>query len=328
MDAADLDHRHRVYDGWIPPTVAELLYENGHHDVLRDAAANGDWFCARQLAEAASACGPEGQATGLALLEPFAATGWWPAVATVAGLFADWERDDEAIVLLRPLADTGHRYALGDLARVLARQGHLDQVVALLGPRAADLLLAEELVELAAGQGRDAEIAALLPDVRTGPADPFEPGNSDALDTVALHTKFLERQGRIDEAIRLLGSHVRVEGVVYAGHAHQLARLLARHGREAELRAFPAEDGEEFALTALVGMLERQDRIPDAVALLQRSAGTGNPHAAFGLAELLVRHGRHGEAVEVLRAVVETAGGDSDWVIHLLCRNPGRRGAG
>ncbi|MEV6057636.1 hypothetical protein [Streptomyces sp. NPDC052107] len=320
MDAADLDHRHRAYDGWIPPTVAALLHEHGHHGILREAAAHGDWFCARRLAEAASAHGPDGQAIALALLRPFAATGWWPAVSTVAGLLADWERVDEAIVLLRPLAETGHRYALRDLARLLARQGHLDQIVALLGPRAADLLLAEELVELAAGHGRDAEIDTLLPSVGVGPTDPFEPWGSDASDTVPLHATFLERQGRIDEAIVLLGRHVCVGGIVYAGHAEQLARLLARHGREAELRAFPAEGGEEYALTALIDLLEKQDRVPEAVALLRESAGTGNPHAAFHLAELLARHGCHDEAVEVLRPVAETAGGDSDWIIHLLCR--------
>jgi thioredoxin-like negative regulator of GroEL len=107
---------------------------------------------------------------------------------------------------------------------------------------------------------------------------------------------------------------------VYADHAEQLARLLGRHGREAELRAFPADGGEEYALAALAELLEEQDRIPEAVALLKQSTRTGNPHAAFGLAELLARHGRHDEAVEVLSTVAETAGGDCDWIIHLLCR--------
>lgn len=320
MDVGDLDHRYRTYDGWIPPTVAVLLEEHGHHDVLRDAAAHGDWFCARRLAEASAASGPDGQLTALALLRPFAAAGWWPAVSTVAGLLAGWGRVDEAVVLLRPLADAGDRYALRDLARLLARQGHLDQVVALLGPRAEDLLLAEELVGLVAGHGRDAEIAAMLPRVGPGPADPFEPWSSDSLDTVPLHATFLERQGRIDEAIHLLGEHVSVGGVVYAGHAEQLARLLARHEREAELRALLTEDGEEYARTALADLLESQGRVPDAVALLWQSAGTGNPHAAFDLAQLLARHGRHGEAVEVLQRVAETAGGDRDWIIDLLCR--------
>ncbi|WP_314251670.1 tetratricopeptide repeat protein [Streptomyces kutzneri] len=320
MDRSDLDHRHRTYDGWIPPTVAALLHEYGHHDVLRQAATHGDWFCARRLAEAAAESGPDGRTAALVLLQPFAATGWWPAVDTVAGLLAEWERHDEAVALLRPLADTGHRYALRDLARLLARQDHFDQVVALLGPRAADLLLAEELVELAAGHGRDADIAALLPDIGTGPTDPFESWSSDAMDTVPLHARFLELQGRIDEAIHLLGRHVCVEGVVYADHAEQLARLLGRHGREAELRAFPADGGEEYALAALARLLEEQDRIAEAVALLGQFAGNGDPHAAFSLAELLARQGRHDEAAEVLSTAAETAGGDCDWIIHLLCR--------
>ncbi|MGW8701977.1 hypothetical protein ACWGOK_34515 [Streptomyces eurythermus] len=96
MDRVDLEHRHRTYDGWIPPTVAALLHEHGHHDILRHAAAHGDWFCARRLAEAAAESGPDGRAAALALLEPFAATGWWPAVDTVAGLFAEWEYVDQA----------------------------------------------------------------------------------------------------------------------------------------------------------------------------------------------------------------------------------------
>ncbi|MFE6667451.1 hypothetical protein ACFVFH_28310 [Streptomyces sp. NPDC057697] len=320
MDRVDLEHRHRTYDGWIPPTVAALLHEHGHHDILRRAAARGDWFCARRLAEVAAGSGPDGRATALALLQPFAATGWWPAVETVAGLLAEWDRHDEAIALLRPLAGTGHRYAQRDLARLLARQDHLDEVIALLGPRAADLMLAEELVELAAGRGRDPEIAALLPAVGTGPTDPFGPWSSDAADTVPLHARFLELRGRIDEAVRLLAGYVRVDGVVYADHAEQLARLLGRHGREAELRAFPADDGGEYALAALAQLLEEQGRIPEAVALLGQPAGAGDPHAASGLAELLARHGRHHEAVEVLWSAVETAGGDGEWLMHLLCR--------
>ncbi|MET9477507.1 tetratricopeptide repeat protein [Streptomyces sp. NPDC002917] len=320
MDAADLDHRHRTYDSWIPPTVAALLHEHGHHGILRDAAASGDWFCAHRLAEAAVDHAPGGQAAALALLEPFVGTGWWPAVSTVAGLLAEWEMIDEAIALLRPVADTGHRKAVRELARLLAGQGHIDQVVAVLGPRSADQSLASELVELTVGCGRDAEIAALLPAVGVGATDPFESRVTDTWDTVPLHAALLERQGRIDEAAALLGRHVHVDGVMYADHAEQLARLLARHGRETELRAFTVEGGEEYALSALTEFLEERGRIPEAVALLQEPAGTGNPHAAFHLAELLARHGRHDEAVEVLRPVAESAGGDSDWIIHLLCR--------
>ncbi|WP_405709756.1 MULTISPECIES: tetratricopeptide repeat protein [unclassified Streptomyces] len=321
MDAVDLDHRHRTYDGWIPPAVARALHEHGHDGILREAAAHGDWFCAHRLAETAAADGGPGRRTeALALLEPFASTGWWPAVRAVGRLLADWGRLDEAAELLRPHAGTGDREAVREFAKLLALQGHIDCLVALLGPRTADGSLAEVLVELTEGYGRDDEIAALLPPVGVGATVPFEPSATDAWDTVPLHARLLERQGRVDEAAALLGRFVTVDGIVFAGHAGQLATLLARHGREAELRARLVEDGAEYALTALARFLEERGRAEEAVALVRRYSSEGSPHAAFELAGLLARHGRHDEAIEVLRRVAETAGGDADWIIRLLCR--------
>ncbi|MEW2487345.1 hypothetical protein [Streptomyces sp. NPDC048411] len=203
---------------------------------------------------------------------------------------------------------------------MLARQGHIDQALALLGPRTADSSLAEVLVELTAGHGRDDEIAALLPPVGVGATVPFEPWATDAWDTVPLHATLLERQGRVDEAAVLLRKYVNVDGMVFAGHAEQLAALLARHGREAELRACLTEDGAEYARTALARLLEERGRIEEVVALLRQYSRAGDPHAEFELAELLARHGRQDEAIEILGRAAETAGGDSDWIIDLLCR--------
>ncbi|MFJ3327414.1 hypothetical protein ACIPMT_23510 [Streptomyces griseus] len=321
MDAADLDHRHRTYDGWIPPAVATALHEHGHDGELREAAARGDWFCAQVLAEAAVAgSDPDGQAEALALLEPFASTGWWTAVRAVCRLLAARGRVDEAADLLRPQAASGHREAVREFAPLLARQGHVDQVVALLGPRTADSSLAELLVELTANHGRDEEIAALLPPVGVGATTPFEPRTTDDWGTVPLHATLLERQGRVDDAAALLRDHVSVDGIVFADHAEQLAALLARHGREAELRACLAEDVDEYARGALARLLEEQDRTEEAVALLRGYTDGGDPHAACELAELLARHGRHDEATEILRRVAEIPGGHADWIIHLLCR--------
>ncbi|MGW7030008.1 tetratricopeptide repeat protein [Streptomyces xanthophaeus] len=322
MDAADLDRRHRTYDGWIPPTVAALLLEHGHRGILRAQAGGGDWFCADLLAQAAAAAdpGPAGQEAALALLEPFAATGWMQAVGTVAGLLTAWDRVDEAITVLRRPADSGDRQAARQLARLLARQDRIDELVALLGPRAADQALAESLVELTAGRGRDAEIAGLLPPVGVGPTDPFGRGPCDDWDTVPLHATLLERQGRVDESAGLLHRHVHVDGVMYADHAEQLAGLLARHGREAELRAFAAAGGEEYALMALADHLEQQQRIDEAADVLRAADAPGNPHTALHLAELLTRHGRRGEAIEALRPVPHTMGGDPEWIIRPLCR--------
>ncbi|MEW2487355.1 tetratricopeptide repeat protein [Streptomyces sp. NPDC048411] len=67
-------------------------------------------------------------------------------------------------------------------------------------------------------------------------------------------------------------------------------------------------------------MPEERGRIEEAVALLRQYRREGDPHAAFELAEFLARHGRHDEAIEILGPAAETAGGDSDWIIDLLCR--------
>ncbi|MET9638455.1 tetratricopeptide repeat protein [Streptomyces virginiae] len=316
MDAVDLDHRHRTYDGWIPPTVASLLLEHGHVGVVRDQADAGDWYCAHRLAQAATS-----QEAALALLAPFVATGWPRAVGTVAGLLATWDRVEEAVALLRRPARSGDRRAARQLAPLLARLGRIDEVVTVLGPRAADPALAGVLVEVTAGHGRDAEIAALLPAVGVGATDPFGPGSSDAWNTVPLHATLLERQGLVDEAADLLRRHVHVDGVMYADHAQQLAHLLARHDREADLRAFVADGGEEYALAALADHLEQQQRVEEAVETLRRAAGDpADPHVALHLAELLVRHGRRVEAVEVLRPVPHTMGGDPEWIMRPLCR--------
>ncbi|WP_411082272.1 tetratricopeptide repeat protein [Streptomyces sp. cmx-18-6] len=322
MDATDLDHRHRTYDGWIPAAVASALHEHGHDGLLREAAAGGDWFCAHRLAQAAVAGGGSGgRAEALALLEPFTSTGWWPAVRATGRLLVDGGRTGEAAELLRPHADTGHREAVRELARVWAAQGRVDDLVALLGPRTADSSLAELLVELTAGHDRDDETAALLPPVGVGPTAPFAPpGQLDAWDTVPLHATLLERRGRVDEAAALLGEHVSVDGIVFAEHAEQLAALLARHGREDELRARLGEDGAEYARTALTRFLEERERTEEAVALLTRCGRGGDLHVACELAELLTRHGRHDEAIAALRTAVGTAGGDADWVVDLLCR--------
>lgn len=57
--------------------MATVLHEHGHDGVLREASARGDWFRAQVLAEAAAiGSDPDGQAEALALLNPFAPTGW------------------------------------------------------------------------------------------------------------------------------------------------------------------------------------------------------------------------------------------------------------
>ncbi|GAA0910147.1 tetratricopeptide repeat protein [Virgisporangium aurantiacum] len=296
-------------DSWLPPEVALALVEHGRFQEARLRAEDGDWHCARPLAQALVTRGEVD--AGLAVLRPFADHGHWEAVESLAGVLDECGRTDEAIELVRRHLTAGGPYGATRLAALLARQGRTDEVIGLLGPHVADFVYAEALVALTAGTGRDEEVASLLRERIE--ADRHRAGRWPNLppNTEALLVAVLERQGRIDDAVAVLRARLR-SGDASANHVEHLAEILARHGRERELRLLAAEaDGAAWPLAV---WLEEQGRVDQAVEVLRPLADGGSSNAAAVLAELLTRHGRVDEAVGILRSTP-----DDECLLTLLC---------
>ncbi|MFD7403635.1 tetratricopeptide repeat protein [Streptomyces sp. NPDC059866] len=305
MDAAELDRRARTHEGWTPPWLVSLLVEHGHLDVVRERAGF-DWYCARALA------GEVPLEDALVLLRPYADSGWWAAADAVSELLEACGRTDEAVALVRPHAEGGERLAVRRLAELLARQGRTGEVIALLGPGIEDWYLADALVELTEGCGRDDEVLALMPD----PGRECRGRCHDDAGDAGRRAKLLERMGRVDEAVELLHGFVLRDNVRYVNVAEQLADLLARRGREAELREFVAGDGTDHAAYRLAEWLSERGLVDEAADVLRPFADGGSPNARWKLADLLKRNGRVDEAIEALRP--EPGTGADDWIVREL----------
>ncbi|WP_185094975.1 lipopolysaccharide assembly protein LapB [Streptomyces sp. PanSC19] len=314
MDAADLDYRARTRSGCIPPELVARLLELGHVDVVGLQAGQGEWFCALAWAQS---LGEQGRQTdALEVLAPYLATGWWTAVEAVAELLEGWGRVDEAVEITRVRMEAGHPMALESYTRLLARYGRAEEAFALLRPHISESSLAVALVDVAAAAGCEEEAAALLA-ARTEHRCSDFPWCCRGLDrdtAIGLLATIRERQGLIDEAIALL----RPDGNTLLNR-EQLAGLLARHGRLDELRAAAASDDSGYAVRRLARLLEERGDVQGAIAAY-RQAGrfvAHNPNWAVELAQLLARHGRGNEAIEVMRVQADARNGD-DWILHAL----------
>ncbi|WP_406387525.1 tetratricopeptide repeat protein [Streptomyces sp. NBC_00887] len=281
-------------------------------------AGRGEWFCALEWARLLGHRGQREQA--LEVLAPYIATDWWPAARARAELLEGWGRVEDAIALSRPYAQAGDRLALVFFARLLARHDRSGEAFMLLRTKIQDWFLAECLVDVAEAAGMDEEAAALL-EARVEGAVPacsdadchnlrIEPSNA-----VGLLATIRERQGRIEEAIALL--HTRETTSVNG--RDQLADLLARHDQITELRAYAASEYHGHAAQRLAEVLEKRGDVEGAIAAYRTFGATpdGMWHVAVPLSELLVRHGRGDEAIEVMRALAEH--GAEDWIVHTLC---------
>ncbi|MFE2870264.1 hypothetical protein [Embleya sp. NPDC059259] len=318
MDAADLDYRARTLTGCIPPLLVARLLELGHEREVEFQAGRGEWFCALEWARLLGHRGRRAQA--LEVLAPYIATNWWPAARARAELLEGWGRVEEAIALSRPYAEAGDRTALLFFARLLARHDRGREAFMLLRAGIRDRFLAECLVEVAGTAGMDDEAAALL-EARVEGAVPrcdepdcnnlrMEPSNA-----VGLLATIRERQGRIEEAITLL----HISETTSVNGRDQLADLLAGHDRMTELRAYAASEYHGHAAQRLAEVLEERGDVEGAIAAYRTFGATPSAawRVALPLSELLLRHGRSDEAIEVMRALTEH--GAEDWIVHTLC---------
>lgn len=102
MDIDDLEWQ-KDWHGGVPPRLVEEILEHGCLDVLVEAARErGDWFCAEGAVRRLCAAGEFAHAW--AVIEPFTATGWQPAVRTGADVLLRWGRVEQALELAHPRA--------------------------------------------------------------------------------------------------------------------------------------------------------------------------------------------------------------------------------
>lgn len=318
MDATTLDHRTRTQQECVPPDLVERLLALGHSNIVRAQALteDGDWFCARAWARRLAEQGEPDEA--LAVLAPYLATGWVTAASEAARLLGAVDRDEEAISLLYPFAVVGERSALWELAPLLVRRGRPEEAYALLMPHMADWYLAEPLADVALALGRGDEVAELLA-ARIAPDRPCERcGSSECavrgiepFKAVNLLASVRERQGRTQEAIAILYAH----GAAQVNNRDPLAELLVKHGRIEELRAYAASGDQPSAIRRLAEHLEEQGDVAGAAEVYRPHVERDFGHARILLAQLLARHGRGGEAIEVMRA----RDSHDDCALDLLC---------
>lgn len=261
------------------------------------------------------------QAEALEMLAPYLATGWWTATRTTAELLESWGRVDEAIALTRTRTEVGHPLALEFYARLLARHGRCLEAFSLLQPYIDDWVLAEALVDVAEGAGRDEEAAELLaariPDEHRCDS-PWCCRGLDPDAAICLLATIRERQSRVDEAIALL----RTRDAAAVNGRDQLADLLARHHRTGELRAYAATDDLGHAAQRFAELLEERGDVEGAISLYRRAADGSSARPVtmtVHLAQLLARHGRGDEAIEVMRTVADPPGRAEHWILTELC---------
>ncbi|MEU8777144.1 hypothetical protein [Streptomyces sp. NPDC048606] len=315
MDASDLDRRTRTLSGCIPPHLVSRLLDLGHEEEVARQAGRAEWFCALEWARLLGARGRHEEA--LEVLDPYVATGWWTAVRARVELLEDWGRVEEAIALARPPA-RGGGFKLELLARLLARHGHRDEAVTLLSAGIEDPGLASALVELSDGAGRDEEIALLLAariPVGHRCEDPWCCRGLDPDTAIGLLSTIRERQGRVDEAIALL----RTRQITSVNGRDRLADLLAEQARTEELRAYSASEPHGYAVRRLAELLEERGDVDGALAVYGQSDDT-----SMDAADLLARHGRGDEAIELMRSLAKSDGSghdayDDDRVVDALC---------
>jgi tetratricopeptide (TPR) repeat protein len=312
VKAADLARRSRNSDGWLPPAVADRLAEHGHLDELRRLAERGDWCCADRRARVLfERHEPE---AAMRMLRPFVDTGWWRAVRVLVDFHDGRGETDAAIALVRGALGQGSPYGIERLATLLAKRGRVDEAVALLRPYVDKDEMLDALVELTEGHGYDGELTTLAREqIKADSPVMFR-------DVPAVLAKLLERQGRVDEALEVLTGSAFGERGVFVNAVEQLADMLARHGRERQLRELVAGGGGEHAVFRLAVWLESLDRVDEAVEAMRPFAADGSPNVAAALAELLTRHGRADEAIEVLRPVPRLMGGDPEWLVGILAK--------
>ncbi|MER7848376.1 hypothetical protein ABTZ03_31070 [Kitasatospora sp. NPDC096077] len=302
MNVDDLEWQ-RTHNGRVLTQLVDSLVEHGCLDLLVDTARErGDWACAQAAVRGLSALGEWERAW--ALIAPFAATGWRPAVRAGADVLLGLGRTSQALDLVRPHGRDEDGYdAWRDYAEVLVGAGRVDEAVDVLAARLWDMRMLWALVEVTEGRGYDERVLELLePIAEEVRRDPEQPRARALWAAPSAQSRVLERSGRADEALRLRAEDVAADRGWPSDTVDDYAKLLARHGRLEELRELATGPARYNAVRPYVAALEAAGRFDEAEdylrGLIADTPYPGNYESR--LMELLMRQGRTEDALQVV----------------------------
>ncbi|GAA3271659.1 hypothetical protein [Streptomyces lavendulae] len=290
--------------GGTSPRVVDHLVEHGHLELVVQAAdERGDWFCAR--AAMRELCAAKDFERAWAVMKPFAETGWLPAVSAGADVLVRWSRVEDALALARP---EGATWQAGEVCQayteVLVKAGRVGEALTVLEPHLADGRVLPSLVEMTKGQGEDERVLELIvPLAEEARRVQAEGGSSSLWRALDLQAEVLERSGRAEEAMRILGADVAARRYGPQNTVETYTELLARHGRIEELLQAAHGGHAREALPPLVRVLKDAGRADEAETILRAFiADTDYPDSYQALLmDLLAGQERIDEAVEAVR---------------------------
>ncbi|MFD8293922.1 tetratricopeptide repeat protein [Streptomyces lavendulae] len=322
MNIDDLEWQSRTLGG-ITPRLVAILVERGEVELLIQAASErGEWFCAQAAARELSRAGEVERA--LSVLEPFIEAGWNRARWERAEVLFEAGRVQQALDAVRPDEEgLASEWGCHDFAELLAKAGRLDEAITVLTPHLDREWILSTLVELTEGQGRDEQVLELIAPhaerARSARGEErwgFHPSNAQDLEA-----QVLERTGRFDEAVRMLGADIAAGHFIVQNTLIAYAELLQRHGRVEELRVLGTGERVGETLAYYARALEDAGQAGEAEAVLRRFIAAAEYPDRFRrpLIELLSRQGRIEEAVEVGRPTFDYHDACLfESVIHLL----------
>ncbi|MGX1546111.1 tetratricopeptide repeat protein [Streptomyces adustus] len=120
-------------------------------------------------------------------------------------------------------------------------------------------------------------------------------------EALSAQARVLERSGRVDEAIRLLGADVAARRYGPENTVVFYVELLARHGRVEDLRDLATGSHRYAAASPYVKVLENLGRAGEAEAYLRDCMAGEHPGWSESiLMALLIRQGRFDDAIEAV----------------------------
>ncbi|MFB6578526.1 tetratricopeptide repeat protein [Streptomyces sp. NPDC056402] len=269
--------------------------------MIRAATERGEWFCARGATQALCRAGEFGRA--LRVMEPFVATGWRDALWVRADVLLRAGRTQEALDLVRP--DEAGRASATEcraFAELLARAGRIDEAVDLLVPHVDKSWMLSVLVEITEGRDRDERMLELIAPHAESARVARSQGRWDHpfWEAQELQARVLERAGRADEAIRILGRDIAGRRFLAQNTLTAYAELLARHGRLDALRDLAAGGDARAVLGIYAQALRDHGHADEAEAVMREAIATDDwvGHRAW-LSATLLRDSRLDEAIAV-----------------------------